>query len=406
MAAVVRQRHGVVAASFAIQFIAWGTYASFAVFIAPWVSEFGWARSAISNVASVSFLLIGTVGVAMGILNDRLGPRYIITWCGLCCGGALMWISRATSLYEVWFAYGIVMAVGMGGMNVVLLTTVSRHFPSRQGRVSGIVTVGTGLGNAIMPSVAAGLVLGSGWRMASMILGFMGLLIITLGAQFLRRAEPAAGLSAEGEKVTGNQCAKEEREHLSFRDAIRTRQFWIVCLVYVAIFMCIRTIMVHLVPYAIDTGSSAQGAAGLLGIAGGASVLGRLLIGSAGDRIGCKQSLILSLCILLTALAILQVGTSWWLLCSFAIAYGFAHGGLFAVMSPAVAELFGTSSHGRLLGVVLFAGTMGGSLGPLLAGYLFDGTGSYRLDFWILLLLSLGGLCLATRLKPSVGITK
>ena len=82
----------------------------------------------------------------------------------------------------------------------------------------------------------------------------------------------------------------------------------------------------------------------------------------------------------------------------FAIIYGFAHGGLFTVMSPMVAELFGTGSHGLLFGIVLFSGDIGGAIGPLLAGHIFDLTGSYRLVFLILIALAVVGFILITYL--------
>jgi MFS family permease len=84
----------------------------------------------------------------------------------------------------------------------------------------------------------------------------------------------------------------------------------------------------------------------------------------------------------------------------FAAVYGFSHGGFFTVMSPTVAELFGTGSHGLLFGLVLFSGTIGGAVGPVLAGRMFDVTGSYQGVFWILTGLALTGLILILMLGP------
>ena len=67
----------------------------------------------------------------------------------------------------------------------------------------------------------------------------------------------------------------------------------------------------------------------------------------------------------------------------FAVVYGIGHGGHFTLISPLVAEHFGIRSHGVLFGIVLFAGTVGGAAGPILAGHLFDITGSYGSAFWI-----------------------
>ena len=88
------------------------------------------------------------------------------------------------------------------------------------------------------------------------------------------------------------------------------------------------------------------------------------------------------------------------LLFTFALFYGFAHGGLFTVVSPIVAEFFGMQSHGVIFGTILFFGTLGGAAGPLLCGRIYDLTGSYDLAFTILAALAFIGLILVFSLRP------
>jgi MFS family permease len=84
----------------------------------------------------------------------------------------------------------------------------------------------------------------------------------------------------------------------------------------------------------------------------------------------------------------------------FATVYGFAHGGFFALVSPLVAGLFGTRSHGLIFGIVIFSSTIGGAIGPILAGHIFDVTMSYQTVFYILAALSITALILTASLKP------
>ncbi len=86
------------------------------------------------------------------------------------------------------------------------------------------------------------------------------------------------------------------------------------------------------------------------------------------------------------------------MLYTFAAVYGFAHGGLFTLISPMVAQLFGLDSHGVIFGTIYFFGTVGGSIGPVLVGYIFDVTGSYQLGFIILVAASI----IATFLMVSI----
>ena len=128
-------------------------------------------------------------------------------------------------------------------------------------------------------------------------------------------------------------------------------------------------------------------------------MIGRIAMGTANDRIGGKRSLIFCFIILITSLIWLQVASTAKMLFIFAVIYGFAHGGLFTVMSPTVAEFFGTASHGLLFGMILFSGTIGGSVGPLFTGYIFDLTGSYRVAFLVLTIFAVLGLILIIILR-------
>ena len=71
----------------------------------------------------------------------------------------------------------------------------------------------------------------------------------------------------------------------------------------------------------------------------------------------------------------------------FVALYGFAHGALFVVVSPTIAEYFGLRDHASLFGIVVFCGTIGGAIGPILAGSVFDLTGSYNIAFATLFIL-------------------
>ena len=83
----------------------------------------------------------------------------------------------------------------------------------------------------------------------------------------------------------------------------------------------------------------------------------------------------------------------------FAFVYGFSHGGFFVLISSIVAEFFGTQSHGSILGTVIFSGSVGGSIVPLIAGRIFDTTGSYNIAFLLLLLLAIIGFILILSLS-------
>jgi len=84
----------------------------------------------------------------------------------------------------------------------------------------------------------------------------------------------------------------------------------------------------------------------------------------------------------------------------FAAVFGFGSGGGAALMSPMVAELFGLTSHGMLLGLITFGFTLGAAFGPLTAGYSFDIILSYQPAFLIIAFIGVAGLTLSALLRP------
>lgn len=81
--------------------------------------------------------------------------------------------------------------------------------------------------------------------------------------------------------------------------------------------------------------------------------------------------------------------------------YGFGHSGFFSVVSPTVAEYFGMQSHGALFGIILFFGTIGGAIGPILGGMVFDYSGNYDSAFITLAVLMALGLILVLTLPKT-----
>ena len=266
--------------------------------------------------------------------------------------------------------------------------------------MTGIVKVGTGAGQFIMPLVASILIAGSGWRTSYIVIGAtMMVLLISIG-QLLRRDPAHMGLLPDGNREIQVTRSSLTETGFHLHEALSLRQFWTICFANFAVMFCLPAIMVHIVPHAMDLGISSTAAAGILSTIGGVSMVGRFVIGMAIDRIGNKSPMTICLILLISTLLWMQLVRELWLLYLFAVVYGFAHGGLFTVISPIVAEYFGLRSHGILFGVVAFAGTVGGAIGPILAGYIFDITGSYSPAFWLCVLISAIGLTLIFSLKP------
>ncbi|GAH33971.1 unnamed protein product, partial [marine sediment metagenome] len=85
----------------------------------------------------------------------------------------------------------------------------------------------------------------------------------------------------------------------------------------------------------------------------------------------------------------------------FAVIFGFGYGGLAALMSPVPAELFGLRSLGTIVGAVMCSFTIGGAIGPVLAGSIFDMTGSYNSAFLTCVAVGVTGIILSALLRST-----
>jgi MFS family permease len=393
--------YNIVAAGFVTQAACIGAMFTYGVFFKELQIAFGWSRAMISGASSMAFLIMGGGAALAGGLNDRIGPRIILTISAVATGVGYLLMAGIQNLWQLYLLYGCLVGMGFATHDVITLSTAARWFVKRRGTMSGLLKVGTGAGQLTVPLVASSLIAAYGWRQTYLALGGFTLIALVTAAQLMRRDPQSMGLQPDGE-LHNQQHSMTPNTNSDMPLAViaRSKLFWYICMAEFAGFFSIFTIIVHIVPHARDIGLSPTFAAGLLSTIGGVSMLGRIVMGAASDRLGGRGSLIICFMVLLASLAWLLLASNAWMLYLFAIIYGFAHGGLFTVVSPAIAELFGTSSHGLLFGLVLFSGTLGGSIGPLLAGFLFDRTGAYEIVLMVLALITMFGLFLVTLLRP------
>jgi MFS family permease len=393
-----------VGASFVIQAVSIGAMFTYGVFFKEFQADFGWSRATISVASSLAFFVMGAVGILAGRLSDRIGPKAIMVVSGISLGLGFMLMSRLQTPWQLYLLYGVLAGIGLSTHDVITLSTVARWFIKRRGMMTGIVKVGTGTGQVLVPPFAVAIIAAFGWRNAYLILGTLTLLVLVAAAQVLRRDPQSIGLLADGgSHAPGEAGNGPGGGDMPLSAAVRKPQFWIICIAELVAFSCIFTIIVHIVPHATDLGLSLATAVAVQSTFGGVSMLGRFVMGVAIDRIGGKRSLIICFSIFFCGFIWLQMAREAWMLFLFAVIYGLAHGSFFTAVSPTLAEFFGTGSHGLLFGIVLFSGTIGGAIGPLLAGHTFDMTGSYQMVFLLLSGLAGIGFVLMTLLRPMEG---
>ncbi len=379
----------------------WSPYYAFGVFFKPLLTDFGWTRALTSGAFSLSQIMHGLLVIVMGTLNDKFGPRMVLILCGCLLGLGYSLMSQVNAVWQLYLFYGVIIGSGMGGSFVPAVSTVTRWFVKRRSLMTGIVAAGTGIGVLVGPPIATQLISVYGWRISYVIMGGAAWLVVVLIAQVVRRDPAQVGQQPYGESEGAQSGLGLQAKSFSLKEALHTKQFWLFGGICFCFGFCLFTSIVHVVPYATDLGISAAGAANIMVTIGVLSIVGKVALGGAGDRIGNKQALIISFTLWALAYSWLLLAGEEWMLCLFAVAFGIAYGGNSTSQSPLVARLFGLSSHGLIFGVLGLGVTVGGALGPFIAAYIFDATGSYQVAFLVCGAIAVVGLILSALLTPT-----
>lgn len=391
----VDRRYTIVACAFVVQGVVIGSMFAYGVFFPFLEAEFAWSRTLLSAGISVAVVVMGVFAIAGGHLIDRIGPRWVLSGSGLICGIGYALMATLDAPWQLFVYFGLCVGIGMSTNDVGTLSIVARIFERRRGIMSGVVKVGTAVGQMVIPLTVTALIATFGWRNAAVALGCGVGLILLAAAQGMDPARITAGASGLG---AGGGAGGSQ----SLGGALRSRVFWTLCAAQFSSLPALVTIPVHLPVHGVDMGMSAPAAASLLTVLGAASVAGRLGLGRTADWIGGRAAMLVCFTILAGSLSFLALADLPVMLYVFAAVYGFAHGGFFTVVSPTVADYFGMRAHGAIFGAVVFSGTIGAAIGPMAAGRVFDLTHTYAPAFWGLAALSLLGLSLIASLpKPA-----
>lgn len=356
----------IVAAGALLGCVAAGCMFALAVFLQPMAEATGWSRAGLSATMTVNFLAMGAAGFFWGWITDRFGARPALLAGGALLGLGLVWSSRATSLVEYQFVYGILVGVATGAVFAPLMATVTGWFDRQRSLAVSLVSAGMGVAPMTVSPFARWLASNYDWRFSQLVIGVAAWAIMIPTALLVRRPPP---LAAHAPTAT--------RADVSIGAALRSPQFIVIALTF---FCCCATHsgpIFHTVSYALACGVPAMAAVTIYSVEGLAGLGGRLIFGLAGDRYGAKRALVVGLMIqAIAAGGYFFVGR----LPEFyavAVVFGAAYGGVMPLYSVLIRESFPLAMIGRIMGAATMVSTLGMAIGPLAGGWAYDRYGSY-----------------------------
>lgn len=321
----------------------------------------------------------------MGWLCDKYGPRVPIILGAILIGIAFCLLSRVNSLNQFYLFYAIA-SFGAGVIFSPPTSTVQKWFVKRSGLALGIVVAGVGAGALIYVPLSEHLISIYGWRAAYIQIGISTAVLLVLASLGATTPEKK-GLQPYGsESLALQEGISKAIVEVSWSrsEAFRNKTFWLVAALYICTVLPIHMMIVHLIPFAESMGIERDTAALAMAIVGGISILGRIAVPTfAEGTIGWRKALIVVTAISAACFVWISQTASLWMLLVFAVVYGFCYGGKVPLIPALIRFYFGTKSLGQLTGIVHAISAAGGAVGPLLAGYIVDVTGSYIIAFLI-----------------------
>jgi sugar phosphate permease len=342
------------------------------------VQQFGWTRAQVTSGNALSKLVVGPIfGFIAGWMVDHFGPRRLMMAGVLMAAAALVGLGRISTLGMFYFFY-ILNALGYvcGGPlpNQVLL---SRRFQRSRGKAMGFAYLGIGLGGAVVPWISHTLVQHFDWQGALRGLGLL-ILLIAFPAAFLIKDVPPANENRMRPRLAGA------------RGAFTTFPFFLLTLGSMLSIAAVSGTQQNLKLFlSLDLHFSQTQAARVLSLVLSFSIAGRLLMGWLADRFPKKYVMLLIYLLIAAAIPLLLEAKSPAVMYGFAAIFGVGLGGDYMIVPLMTAEIFGVQVLGRLLGVVLTAGSMAEAVAPWLVGRMRDTAGSYNQAF-----LALTGIAL------------
>ncbi|PRY49721.1 putative MFS family arabinose efflux permease [Geodermatophilus tzadiensis] len=350
----------VVAAAFAAMFASFGIAYSFGAFLEPMAAEFGTGRGATSTFFALTSLTYFGLGALSGVAVDRYGPRRVLLAGGAALGAGLAATSQAGELWIGLVTYGLGVGIGVACAYVPMVAVVGGWFERRRTLAIGVAVTGIGLGTLTVAPLAAAMIDELGWRTTHLVLGVGGAAVLVVCALVVPRPPVRPGPAA-----------------LTLEQAVRNGDYRRLYLASGLLTVALFVPFVHLPGYAEQAGADRVAAAALVGVIGAASTAGRLVLGVVAARTGALRAFQGCFLVMGASFALWGLGGGYGVLVVFAVVLGVGYGGFVAIGPAVVAERFGTTRLGGLLGVLYTSAGLGSAVGAPLAGAAIDATGSY-----------------------------
>jgi MFS family permease len=217
-----------------------------------------------------------------------------------------------------------------------------------------------------------------GWRTGYVTIAVPMILVVIPLVLLTVRSRPASQATAS---LPTQPHSSFVLPGLEISEAIRTRSFWLISAAQFLYACSIAGAGLHLIAFLIGIGYTANFAAGVLSAIFFLTSVGKLVMGLLADRVSARVALSTNFAFSMIGMAMLIGAAHTGALLGYVIFYGLTVGVPLVLMPMVIAESLGLRRLGSVMGITTMFATAGAAIGPVLAGHIFDVSGSYNAAF-------------------------
>jgi MFS family permease len=356
--------------------VAFGPRSTLGFFLTPLSSANHWGRDVFALAIAIQNLLWGIGQPLAGMIADRYGTVKVLCAGAVLYAAGLALMAHATSAPMLDLSAGVLIGFGLSGCSFpVVLAAFGKLVPPQWRTFAfGLGTAAGSFGQFLYSPLAVGLMDAFGWQQTLIIFACSMALVLPLS--FVLKTP----LSESG-------SSKHQPLGAALREAMAHRSYLLLVLGYFTCGFQLQFITIHMPPYLVDRGLSAEVGGWTIATIGLFNIVGSLASGWLGDRMPKRYLLAI---IYFTRAAAIFGFIMFPVTTTTCLIFGAVMGLMWLSTVPATnginAVMFGTRWLATLSGLAFFSHQVGGFLGVLLGGIAFDRTGSYDLVWWLSIL--------------------
>jgi len=368
----------------------------FMVLNKPIGDEFGWSRGEVTAAGSIFLIAMAFTSPLVGRFTDRRGPRQVLIFGTILMAFSLILLSLISDLWSYYLLH-LCLGAGIAILGPIPVSImVYNWFYRLRGLMQGLAFIGIGFGGLVMgPLIGNYLIPNLGWRNTYLAMALLLLVIMLPLIFFIVRDRPQQkGVLPYGQEAadtpTNIETELETAGGLTLRQSMGKFTFWIVALTAAIYGMSMVGTLQNQVSILTEQEYAATSAVAAVGMVGLFSGLGKAIFGYLCDRIDPKYAAAIAYALIAFSIITIVQSRSMASLWLYAALMGLGQGGWAPNLSMLAVKYFGRKHYGTVLGAIHLIFISGEAVGPIIVGFTYDQTGSYRL-----VLTVLAGLCLA-----------